>query len=139
MAGETPFRVRFKVPLTVAPPLIGIAVAAVLWGERSRPDFFLAASHVLALGAIALALQGRFFRLAPHRGAGVAGAYVGINVLGVLIATALGLFCSFRVLAVGHSGSADLAITAGSLAAGIGAFGVQAMFGTPGMEEEPDS
>ena len=136
---QTPFRVRFKVPLTVAPPVIGIAVAIALWDEQGEPDFFLAATHVLALGAVALALQGRFFRLAPHRGAGVAGAYVGLNVLGVLVAIGLGLFFSFHALAAGHSRTPDLAATAGSLAAGIGAFGVQAIFGTPGMEEEQDS
>jgi len=80
--------------------------------------------------------EGRFFRLAPHRGAGVAGAYVGLNVLGVLLAIGLGLFFSFRALAVGSSGTADLAVTAASLASGIAAFGVQAIFGTPGIEED---
>jgi hypothetical protein len=116
--------------------VIGIAVAIVLWGERAKPQFFEAATHVLALGAIALALQGRFFRLATHRDASLAGAYVMVNVVGVLLATGLGLFFSFRALAVGRAGVADLAMTAGALSAGIAAFAVQALFGTPGMRHD---
>lgn len=133
-----PFRVRFKVPLTIIPPVAGTLVAVLLWDERARPAFFEAATHVLAIGAIALALQGRFFRLAPHRGAGPSGVYAGLNVLGVLVGTGVGLFFAFRALAVGHAGPADLAITAGALTTGICAFGVQAMFGTPGLQEEPE-
>jgi hypothetical protein len=133
-----PFRVRFRVPMSVAPPIVGIVVAIVLWGDRAEPAFFEAATHVLALGAIALALQGRFFRLATHRDSSVAGAYVMLNVLGVLAATGLGLFFSFRALANGHAGPADLAMTAGALSAGVAAFAVQALFGTPGADEAHD-
>jgi hypothetical protein len=113
-------------------------VAVVLWGEKAESDFFLAATHVLAIGAVGMALTGHFFRLAIHRDEGIRGFYAGLNVLGVLLATGLGLFFSFRALARGHSGEADLAMTAAALATLVAAFGVQAVFGTPGLEgEEP--
>ncbi len=136
---QTPYRIRFRVPLTVIPPLIGIAVAVVLWDETAEPDFFLAATHVLAIGAVGMALTGHFFRLAIHRVAGIRGAYAGLNVLAVLVATGLGLFFAFHALANGHAGKADLAMTSGALATLVAAFAVQAMFGTPGLEgEEPE-
>jgi hypothetical protein len=133
-----PFRIRFRVPLTIIPLAIGVVVTLVLWGDRAHSDFFVAATHVLALGAVCMALSGHFFRLATHVDEGAGGIYVGLNVLGVLAATGLGLAFAFHALAVGHSGPADLAITAGALSSGISAFGVQAMFGTPGMHEEED-
>jgi hypothetical protein len=137
VAGQRqPVRIRFRVPLTVAPLLCGVAVAVPLWGTHSRPEFFTAATHVLAIGAVGLALTGRFFRLATHIHEGPAGVYVLLNVLGVLVTTGLGLFFAFRALASGHSGAADLAITSGALVTGILAFGVQAMFGTPGMRDD---
>src|SRR5689334_2622204 len=61
-----PFRTRFRVPLTVLPLAIGIVVTVVLWGDKAKPDFFLAATHVLALGAVGMALTGGFFRLSTH-------------------------------------------------------------------------
>ena len=57
----------------------------------------------------------------------------------MLVGTGVGLFFSFHALANGHSETPDLAITAGSLASGILAFGVQALFGTPGMREDDSS
>ena len=134
---QVPVRLRYRVPLTVLPPVIGIVVGIVLWGEKGEPDFFLAATHVLAIGAVGMALTGYFFRLAIHRDAGIRGAYAGLNVLGVLVATGLGLFFSFRALATGHSHQPDLALTSAGLATLVAAFAVQAMFGTPGLEEEP--
>jgi hypothetical protein len=131
-----PFRIRFRVPLTLIPLAIGVVMTIVLWGQHADLEFFNAATHVLALGAVGMALSGRFFRLATHVDEGAGGIYVGVNVLGVLVATGLGLFFSFHALARGHSGTADLAITAGALSSGISAFGVQAMFGTPGMHDE---
>ena len=131
-----PVRIRFRVPLTLIPLVVGLAVGVPLWGSRARLEFFTAATHVLAIGAVGLALTGRFFRLATHLDQGVAGAYVLLNVVGVLGATGLGLFFSFHALAVGHAEAPDLAITAGALASGIVAFGVQALFGTPGMRDD---
>jgi hypothetical protein len=137
MAGESPpFRIRFRVPLTVAPLLVGVAVAVPLWDSQGDLEFFSAATHVLAIGAVGMALSGRFFRLARHVDQGIAGAYVLVNVIGVLVGTGVGLFFSFHALATGHSQTPDLALTAGSLASGIVAFGVQALFGTPGMHED---
>jgi hypothetical protein len=139
MAGNSPpFRLRFRVPLTVAPLIAGAAVAVPLWGEHADIEFFSAATHVLAIGAVGMALSGRFFRLGRHLDSGPAGAYVLLNVLGVLVGTGVGLFFSFHALANGHSEAPDLAITSGSLVSGILAFGVQALFGTPGMKGEEE-
>lgn len=132
----TPFRIRFRVPLTLIPPIVGIAVGAALWNRDAPSEFFSAASHVLAIGAVGLALSGRFFRLAIHREAGLPGAYAIVNVVGVLLFTGVGLFFCFRALAEGHSSTGDVAFVGGSLASGITAFGIQALFGTPGLVEE---
>jgi hypothetical protein len=127
---------RFRVPLTLIPPVLGIAVAIPLWEVKATPDFFTAATHVLAIGAVGMALTGRFFRLGIHRGQGLAGAYVIVNVLGVLIFTAIGLFFAFRALANGHASAGDTALVGAALVSGIAAFGVQALFGTPGLEDD---
>jgi hypothetical protein len=140
MSGSSqPFRIRFRVPLTLIPLVVGVAVAIPLWTSQAELEFFSAATHVLAIGAVGMALSGRFFRLARHVDQGIAGAYVLINVSGVLAGTGIGLFFSFHALANGHSQTPDLGVTAGSLASGIVAFGVQALFGTPGMQEEEGS
>ncbi len=131
-----PFRIRFRVPLSLVPLVVGVAVVVPLWDDQAELDFFVSATHVLAIGAVGMALTGNFFRLSRHVDQGVAGAYVLLNVLGVLAGTAVGLAFSFHALANGHSETPDLAMTAGSLASGIIAFGVQAMFGTPGMKTE---
>jgi hypothetical protein len=137
MGGTSPpFRLRFRVPLTLIPLVVGVAVAAPLWNEQADTAFFSAATHVLAIGAVGMALTGGFFRLGRHLDQGIAGAYVLVNVVGVLVGTGLGLFFSFHALANGRSQTPDLAITAGALASGIVAFGVQALFGTPGMRDE---
>jgi hypothetical protein len=121
----------------VIPLVVGLAVAVPLWTSQAQIEFFSAATqHVLAIGAVGMALSGRFFRLGRHLDQGIAGAHVLINVIGVLVVTGLGLFFSFHALAHGRSQTPDLAVTAGSLASGIVAFGVQALFGTPGMREE---
>jgi hypothetical protein len=133
---KQPFRVRFRVPLTLVPLVSGIAVAVPLWTSQAQIEFFTAATHVLAIGAVGMALSGRFFRLSTHIDQGPAGIYVLLNVVGVLVGTGVGLFFSFRALADGHSQTPDLAITAGALTSGIVAFGVQAFFGTPGMRDE---
>ena len=135
-ATSPPFRLRFRVPLTLIPLVAGLAVAAVLWNRQAKVEFFSAATHVLAIGAVGMALTGRFFRLGRHLDQGIAGTYVLINVLGVLVGTGLGLFFSFHALANGRSETPDLAVTAGALVSGILAFGVQALFGTPGMRDE---
>ena len=137
MSDPTPFRLRFRVFLTLVPPVAGLAVGIPLWVVEAEPEFFSAASHVLAIGAVGLALSGHFFRLAIHRQAGAAGAYAIANVVGVLVFTGVGLFFCFHALADGHSSTGDVAFVGGSLASGITAFGVQALFGTPGLAEDP--
>jgi succinate dehydrogenase/fumarate reductase flavoprotein subunit len=132
-------RVRFRLTLTIIPPVIGAAVVVVLWGERGEEAFFDAAAHVIALGAIGLAIQGRFFRLQQHISGGFGDAYAILNVIMILIATGVGLFFAFRALAVGHSGPADLAMTSAALATLVAAFAVQAMFGTPGVVEDEEA
>jgi hypothetical protein len=125
--------------MTVIPPVVGVAVAVPLWGHKAELGFFTAATHVLALGAVGMALTGNFFRLAIHRDAGPAGAYAIVNVLSVLVAVGLGLGFSFGALAVGHAREPDLPIVAGALATGIAAFAMQALFGTPGLADEEPS
>jgi hypothetical protein len=134
-----PWRVRFRVPLTVFPPLVGVGVAIPLWGTPAETEFFGAAAEVLALGAVGMALSGRFFRLSIHRGTGVGGVYAIINILSVLVAVGVGLAFAFDALAEGHATDEDLPLVAGALATGISAFAVQALFGTPGLREEEHS
>ena len=137
---KEPWRVRFRVPMTVLPPLIGVAVAIPLWGTEAEPEFFSAATHVLAIGAVGMALTGGFFRLAIHRGTGLGGPWAMISVVSVLVAVGLGLGFAFSALARGHSDDAHAAIVAGALSTGIAAFAVQALFGTPGLrgDEAPE-
>jgi hypothetical protein len=133
-----PVRVRLRVPLTLIPLLVGVGVAVPLWRTQGRVEFFTAATHVLAIGAVGMALSGRFFRLSTHVNQGIGGVYVLVNVIGVLAITGVGLFFSFHALANGRSETPDLALTAGALASGIVAFGVQALFGTPGEREDDE-
>jgi hypothetical protein len=132
-------RVRFRLPLTLIPPMIGLAVVIALWGDHGEEAFFDAATHVIALGAIALAIQGRFFRLQQHVSGGFGDAYAILNVIMILVATGIGLAFAFRALARGESGAADLAMTTGALATLVAAFAVQALFGTPGVVEDEDA
>ena len=134
--GRAPFRVRFAAPLTVIPIIAGVATAIPLWGTHGEPDFFLAATHVIAIGAVALALQGRFFRLRAHLEGGVSGAYAILNVVSILAAIGVGLGFAFSALAIGKSADSHVALTAGALATIVAAFAVQALFGTPGVGAE---
>lgn len=134
--GREPWSVRFRVPLTLIPPIIGVAVAASLWGTKAELEFFAAATEVLALGAVGMALTGRFFRLSIHLNQKAGGLLPILNVVFLLVVIGLGLGFSFAALARGAHAS-DLAITAGALSAGIAAFAVQAMFGTPGLRDDP--
>jgi hypothetical protein len=135
---STPYRVRFRVPLTALPVLTGVAAGAPLWGQDAEPEFFAAATHVLAIGAVGMALTGNAFRLAIHRAAGPAGTSAMLTVILGLGMVGLGLGFAFHALAVGHAGPADVPFVVGSLATGIAAFGVQAMFGVPGVEGDAE-
>jgi hypothetical protein len=138
-ARSEPWRVRFRVPMTVLPLLVGVAVAIPLWGTRAEPEFFSAATHVLAIGAVGMALTGGFFRLAIHRDTGPAGLWAILSLLSVLISVGLGLGFAFAALAKGHGNDPHAAIVAGALTTGIAAFAVQALFGTPGLRGEEAS
>ena len=133
-----PFRLRYRVALTVIPPLAGIATAIPLWHVHAEIEFFSASAHVIALGGIGLAIQGRFFRLAPHVTGRPADAYAILNLVTVLVSVGVGLFFSFRPLAYGEARTPDLPLVAGSLATMVAAFAVLALFGNPGEHEEAD-
>ncbi|HEX8745416.1 MAG TPA: hypothetical protein VF712_19985 [Thermoleophilaceae bacterium] len=139
-AGGSPaFRVRFRVPLTVVPPVAGVATAIPLWHSHAETEFFSASAHVIALGGIGLAIQGRFFRLRPHvTGHATTDAYAILNLVTVLVAVGVGLFFSFRALAHGEARTPDLPLVAGAMAAAVAAFAVIALFGNPGEIEEED-
>ena len=131
-----PVRVRYAMPLTVIPPLVGLAVFIPLWGHEAELEFFSAATHVLAIGTVAMALTGNFFRLSLHIDKGARGMYAIFNVIFVLVATGLGLGFAFGALAAGEAREPDLAFTAAALASGVAAFAIQALFGTPGLSDE---
>jgi hypothetical protein len=130
-----PVRVRYAMPLTVVPPLVGLGVFIPLWGHEAQLEFFSAATHVLAIGTVAMALTGNFFRLSLHVDKGARGIYAIFNVCFVLVATGLGLGFAFGALAAGHAREPDLAFTAAALASAVAAFAIQALFGTPGLRD----
>lgn len=128
----TPFSERFQIPLIVLPIAAGVATAIPLWGAQARPLFFSTASEVIALGAVAMALQGRFFRVGPRS------RFVTASTLTILISIGVGLAFAFGALARRDAGSdPHVALTAGALAMGVSAFAIQAILGPPG--EEGDS
>jgi hypothetical protein len=131
-----PVRVRYAIPLTAIPPVAGLSVGIPLWNQKAEIAFFSSALEVLALGAVAMALTGNFFRLSLHRTNGTAGFYAIFNVVFVLVTTGLGMGFSFGALADGESTTGDVAFTAAALAAGVAAFAIQALFGTPGLRDE---
>jgi hypothetical protein len=131
-SGPSPFRVRYALPLTLFPFLCGIATAIPLWGERAEKIFFATAAEVIALGAVAMALEGSFFRVSS-----TGGRRGGYGLATILISVGVGLAFAFGALARDDGGAAPhLALTAGALSMGIAAFAVQALFGTPGVPED---
>jgi hypothetical protein len=130
--GEQPFRVRFALPLTLFPFVCGIGTAIPLWGEHADRIFFATAAEVIALGAVAMALQGSFFRVTSSPG-----RRGGWGLATILISVGVGLAFAFGALARADGGAdPHLALTAGALSMGIAAFAVQALFGTPGAEQD---
>jgi hypothetical protein len=129
---KAPFRVRHALPLTLFPFLCGIGTAIPLWGERAEPIFFATAAEVIALGAVAMALEGSFFRVTSSRG-----RQGGWGPATILISVGVGLAFAFGALAREDGGAAPhMALTSGALSMGIAAFAVQALFGTPGARED---
>jgi hypothetical protein len=132
------FRIRFRVALTVIPPIAGIGTAAALWNQHAEPEFFSASAHVIALGGIGLTIQGRFFRLRPHVTGHATDVYAILNLVTVLVSVGVGLFFSFRALANGEARTPDLPLVSASIATSVAAFAVLALFGNPGETEPED-
>ena len=115
--------------LAAIPFAVGIAVAIALWGEEADPIFFSTAAEVIALGAVAMALQGGVFRLRSG------GAAVTVPIL---IAIGTGLAFAFGALGRADGGAAShMAMTAAALAMGASAFALHAVFGIVPDVEEP--
>ena len=98
-------------------------------GTRADELFFATAAEVIALGAVAMALQGGFFQRRGEDGEErpVRDRYV---LATILISAGVGLGFAFGALARGDGGGdAHLALTAGGLVMGISAFAIQALFG----------
>ena len=116
--------------MTVVPFAVGIATAIALWGEEADPRFFATAAEGIALGTVAMALEGRVFRVTRRGRAGYA-------TLPVLIAVGVGLAFAFGALARADGGAAShLAMTSGALAMGAAGVAIQAVFGLEEDEEE---
>ena len=109
--------------MLVFPLAVGIATAISLWGEEADPIFFSTSAEVIAVGTVAMALEGRVFRVRHAGGAGLA-------MVPILIAVGVGLAFAFAALARQDGGAAShLAITAGALAMGAAGVLLQAVFG----------
>lgn len=122
---------RLQLALALLPFAFGTITAVLLWGSRADELFFATAAEVIALGAVAMALQGGFFRIAEHGHA----ARSRYPMATILIAAGVGLGFAFGALARGDGGGeAHLAMTAGGLVIGISAFALQALFGEPPEE-----
>lgn len=138
LAERQAFRVRHRVSLTIVPLVAGLGTAIPLWNAHAELAFFQAAAEVIALGGVALAIQGRYFRLRPHVTGAPSDALSILNLVTVLISVGIGLFFSFRPLAYGEARTPDLPLVAGSIATAVAAFAVLALFGNPGEVEEDD-
>jgi hypothetical protein len=124
----------FRTALIFVPFAAGIGTAIPLWGDKADPFFFATAAEVIALGAVAMALQGGMFRV---RGQG-AKSQGRVAMATILVAVGVGLAFAFGALARGDGGSdAHLAITAGALSMGISAFALEAFFGPPAAGDDP--
>ena len=134
----------------IAAPVVAYVVTALVVDGHAQKEYFEAISQILPVLLLALAIEQRYFtragrerapesplqlELAGHRlddqamarwYTRAARAYA----LVVLIALGLGEWIAVEVLATGHSSTADLKNTAGSLAAGFVALIVSALVGT---------
>ena len=124
-------RRTFELALTVIPFVAGIATAIALWGDHAPRIFFATAAEVIALGAVAMALEGRLFKLSSQaRRSGYARATL-------LIAVGVGLAFAFGALGRSDGGGdAHMAVTAGALAMGAAAVAIEAFFGSAGEDAD---
>jgi hypothetical protein len=130
----------------VAAPVVAFMLAAVLAAGSAREQYFEAVSQILPVLLLALAIEQRYFagsqsmpKLPPELGFGeeeirklgrLYGLSARLYALVVLIVLGLGEYISVEALATGQASSADLKLTAGSLAAGFTALIVSALVGT---------
>lgn len=134
-AEETPpARVRYQVPLTVLPFVVALGTAIALWGTDAPPIFFSTAAETIALGAVGMALQGRFFRVVASNRS----RWAIVSNATTLIGAGIGLAFAFGALIRGEAAASHVAMTSGGLAMGVSAFVVQAFFGTPGSSDPAD-
>jgi hypothetical protein len=119
-----------RILITLVPFAVGTATAIALWGEEADPIFFATAAEVLAVGTLAMALEGRFFRV---RGGGS-----GLVTAPILIAVGTGLAFAFGALARDDGGAAShVAMTGAALAMGATGVLMQALFGIADDDATP--
>ena len=123
-----------RAALILIPFAAGIGTTIALWGLRAQAMFFATAAEVMALGAVAMALQGGMFRVSGAGGHRPGGWTMGT----ILVSVGVGLGFAFGAL-IRKDGGGDphVAITGGALAMGISAFAIQALFGMPAADDEP--
>ncbi|HKO38495.1 MAG TPA: hypothetical protein VJU14_09010 [Solirubrobacterales bacterium] len=134
----------------IAAPIVAFWIAALAVDGRAQKEYFEAISQILPVLLLALAIEQRYFTRAGREPAPetplqleLAGRRLDdrtmarwytlaarIYALVVLVVLGLGEWVAVEVLATGKSSSADLSVTAGSLAAGFTALIVSALVGT---------
>jgi len=144
------WRFAFGVAAIAAPVVAYVVIALVVDGHAQK-EYFEAISQILPVLLLALAIEQRYFTRAGRERAPesplqleLAGKQLvdeqrmarwytlaaRIYALVVLALLGMGEWISVEVLATGHSSTADLKNTAGSLAAGFTALIVSALVGT---------
>jgi hypothetical protein len=135
----------------IAAPVIAYVVTALVVDGHAQKEYFEAISQILPVLLLALAIEQRYFTRAGRERAPesplqleLAGRQLvdeqrmarwytlaaRIYALVVLALLGMGEWIAVEVLATGHSSTADLKNTAGSLAAGFTALIVSALVGT---------
>src|SRR5688572_1248765 len=93
-------RTQAKQMIIFAIPFVaGIGTAISLWGSHAPRIFFATAAEVIALGAVAMALEGRLFRVSGTASRG------GVARATILISVGVGLAFAFGALARADGGS----------------------------------
>lgn len=127
-------------------PVVAYGLATLLIQGHAQKEYFEAVSQILPVLLLALAIEQRYFTRSQSmpefppeldfneaETRGLARWYTRaarIYALMVLVFLGLGEWTAVEVLATGHSSTADLRQTAGSLAAGFVALIVSALVGT---------
>jgi|GEM_PF-882691 len=135
----------------IAAPVVAYVVTALVVDGHAKKEYFEAVSQILPVLLLALAIEQRYFTRAGRARAPesplqleLAGKQLvdeqrmarwytlaaRIYALVVLALLGMGEWIAVEVLATGHSSTADLKNTAGSLAAGFVALIVSALVGT---------